>query len=80
MARSFEERIEQLKDLIATQCDNGNWDYDEYMFGMANGMILALSVIEESDPQFLNAPELFIYQRKLIDRLNESRIIVDKGE
>jgi hypothetical protein len=51
------KRTEQLKDLIKTQLSDGNWNYDPYMFGMANGMILALAVIEDVDPVYLESPD-----------------------
>jgi hypothetical protein len=49
--------IECLKDLTKTQCSDGNWNYDPYMHGMANGLILALSLFQSGTPQFLEAPE-----------------------
>lgn len=52
------ERVRLLRELLKIQCQNGNWDYDPYMHGMANGMIFALSVMEnDNHPEFLNAPK-----------------------
>jgi len=51
------KEINQLKELLKTQCSEGNWDYDPYFQGMANGMILALAVIENKEPEFLEAPK-----------------------
>ena len=45
-----------LREMVDVQCSPGNWDYNAYMHGMANGMIYALSLIEGNDPVFLNAP------------------------
>ena len=53
----LEVRAERLRELIDIQCSNGNWDWDPYMHGMANGMILALSVLDDGEPDFLAPPE-----------------------
>jgi len=50
-------RIDKLRELVGVQTADGNWNYDAYMHGMANGMILALSIMEGLEPQFLNAPD-----------------------
>ena len=56
----YRASIESLKDLLKTQCSDGNWNYDPYMHGMANGMILALSVFTDEQPVFLDAPDEWI--------------------
>ena len=77
MIKKSQEEIEaQLKDLIATQCSDGNWNYCEYMHGMANGMILALSVINGEAAEFMEAPDIFLAQIKILDKFNDSPIIV----
>lgn len=48
--------IEALKEALKVQCSDGNWDYDPYMHGMANGMIFALSLFEAGRPKYLEAP------------------------
>ena len=53
---SPDHRITNLRDITGTQCSPGNWDYDPYMHGMANGMILALAAIEGTEPEFKDAP------------------------
>lgn len=51
------ERCKSLDDLVAVQTSQGNWDSDPYMQGMANGMILAQSLMAGNDsPAFLEAP------------------------
>lgn len=52
--------VEQLKEVTHTQCSVGNWNYDPYMHGMANGMILALAIVTETEPGFLDAPDKWI--------------------
>ena len=48
---------EKLDDLIAVHCDDGNWNYDPYMHGFANGLLLAKAVLNNEDPEYLEAPE-----------------------
>lgn len=47
---------QKLRELIAVQCMPGTVDADEYMRGMANGLIVALSVIDGAEPQFVEPP------------------------
>ena len=56
----LKKRIKSLKIVVDIQKTTGNWDYDPYMHGMANGMILSLAIMEEKDPEFLEAPEKWI--------------------
>lgn len=54
------KRIDALRSVTAIQCSNGNWDYDAYMLGLANGMILARSFMcdaHDATPPFLNKPK-----------------------
>ena len=58
------QNLENLRELVSLQCSNGNWNYDEYMFGLANGLMLGLSTIEASDYKPLSAPEKWLRDRK----------------
>lgn len=51
---------EGLLSCIEVQCRKGNWNYDPYMHGMANGMIFAKACIEDTTPQYLSAPDKWI--------------------
>lgn len=44
---TIEQRIEDLKKIVDIQCSDGNWNCDEYMRGMANGLLLAYNTIAE---------------------------------
>jgi hypothetical protein len=62
--------IKEMEKLLDIQCANGNWNYDPYMHGMANGMLLMLSVVEGGNPRYLDAPKKWLnkeeqYLRKL---------------
>lgn len=50
------DTIAQLEELVKIQCSNGNWNYDPYMHGMANGMILCLAMLKGCEPAYLEAP------------------------
>ena len=50
MAKKYKEVVaakglKDLKDVMDIQLSNGNWNYDEYMLGLANGLILARHLI-----------------------------------
>ena len=51
-----DNNLQTLRDLTQIQCSDGNWNYDPYMHGMANGMILALSLFEGGEPEYLESP------------------------
>ena len=53
----YKKIIGKLDDLVKVQCSSGNWNYDPYMQGMANGLILAQSLFKGNEPKFLEAPE-----------------------
>lgn len=52
--------IEQLDECIKIQCSDGNYNYDEYMFGFANGLLLAEAIFKNQEPRYLNRPEKFL--------------------
>jgi hypothetical protein len=51
-----DEKVGKLRDLVAVQSAPGNVDASEYHRGMANGLVLALSVFTGQDPAFHEAP------------------------
>jgi len=55
--------LECLREMKDVQCNDGNWNYDPYMHGMANGMIFALSLFENKRPEYLEAPEIWLKDR-----------------
>jgi len=50
MRVSYKKRIESLKSCVEVQGTDGNWNFDEYMRGMYNGLELALSIMENRNP------------------------------
>ena len=51
------EIIQAIRKVKEVQCIDGTWNHDPYMQGMANGLILALSIAENKRPEYLDAPE-----------------------
>lgn len=49
-----------LDDLIKLHCSDGNWNYDSYMHGIANGLLLAKSLFDGKCPDYLKAPKVWI--------------------
>lgn len=49
--------LQALAEVTTQACSPGNWDYDEYLRGMANGLILASAIMRGTEPEYLHAPE-----------------------
>lgn len=66
--QNLEAELEAVKksvsNLVDAQCSDGNWNYDPYMHGMANGLITAQSVISNVEPRFLEAPDIWISDKE----------------
>jgi hypothetical protein len=54
------QEIEQFERLTTIQCSNGNWNYDPYMHGMANAMILFVAMMKGLEPKYLEAPKKWL--------------------
>lgn len=46
----FEKAVSDISDQKSVQGSSGNWDYDEYMRGMYNGIECALATMQGKDP------------------------------
>jgi len=55
-----EQTLRAMREMVKIQGSDGNWNYDEYMRGMYNGMELMLSIIENREPVYKEAPETAI--------------------
>lgn len=51
------KEIENIQNMLDVQLADGNWNYDPYMFGMANGMILCMATLKGEEPKYLEAPD-----------------------
>lgn len=52
--------LQALRDMVEVQGRDGNWNCDEYMHGMYNGMEFMLSIVENREPQYRDRPERWI--------------------
>ena len=50
----------KIKGLIDIQKQNGNYNYDEYMYGMLTGLETAYYSILEEDAKFTKRPEKWL--------------------
>ena len=48
--KSNRNRLQALRNVVKIQGHKGNWDYNEYMRGMYNGLELALAIMENREP------------------------------
>ena len=55
--------IEILKELLEVQCQDGIWNQNPYMHGLANGLICAIAVMEDKAPEYLEAPEEWLEEK-----------------
>lgn len=58
-----EKLIQELKSICALQCADGNWNFDHYMHGMANGLIFAVSIMEGKETKYLDAPDKWLDEK-----------------
>ena len=64
--------LKELDDILNIQLHNGNWNYDPYMMGMANGLILARHLIlgEQGEPVYKKAPTKWLrYYPSLLTKM-----------
>jgi hypothetical protein len=52
--------IDKLKEITSIQCTDGTWNFNAYHLGMANGLVLALAILEDKEPEFLEAPDKWL--------------------
>jgi hypothetical protein len=62
------EKLGKLRDLAAVQTDPGNAGASEYHRGLANGLVLALSVFTGETPAFIDPPTLGHQERVANER------------
>ena len=61
-----------ILDILDIQCSDGNWNYDSYMHGMANGMILIASMLDCVELEFLEAPETWLCDEPDVEKVTIS--------
>ena len=58
------KKFEVGNEMLDVQGRNGSWDCDPYMHGLYNGMEFMLSLIEEREPKFREAPKKWLSESK----------------
>lgn len=57
----LQSRRKRLDNLVRIQCEDGNWNFDPYMHGMANGLLVAQAVMYDSEHfEALSAPDKWL--------------------
>ena len=46
--------------------NHGTWDYDPYFHGMFNGMALIIAVMEDKEPEYKDAPEQWVKDKRAL--------------
>jgi hypothetical protein len=57
----------RIREALNIEGKHGNWNFDPYMHGMYNGMEFALSIAEDREPQYKDAPARWLYKCKGIE-------------
>ncbi|GIO25118.1 hypothetical protein [Oceanobacillus sp. J11TS1] len=66
-----EIRLQVMKGVLEIQGYNGNWNYDEYMHGMYNGMEMMLAIAENRAPVFKKAPDEWLQGKETAVKTKE---------
>ena len=53
----MKEALNQLREVHAIQGRDGFWDINDYMFGLYNGLELALSIVENRECRYKQRPK-----------------------
>jgi hypothetical protein len=51
---------DSVREMRDVQGMDGNWNYDPYMHGLYNGLEFAVSLLEQREPQFKDAPKQWL--------------------
>ena len=65
------EKLEAMREILEIQGSDGNWDYDEYMLGMFNGMELLMAMVDDRTPIFRKAPAVWRCDEELEKLIGE---------
>jgi len=52
--------VDDVRRMLDVQGQNGNWNFDPYMHGLYNGIEFALSLMEQREPVFKDAPDKWL--------------------
>jgi hypothetical protein len=60
MIEKHGESLERLQKVCDIQFEDGVWNYDSYNHGLVNGLILAIATLTDTEPHYLEAPEVYL--------------------
>lgn len=66
------KKLMQLREMVKIQTSDGTWNHDEYMHGMANGLILAEALFSGGEAKLLSAPKRWAKDKYLETRNEKS--------
>lgn len=76
--------IEAIDSVIKTQKADGNWNYDPYMHGMLNGMLLIETIVTDKKYNPYSAPKRWKsrnWYERIIDKiLMRNKVVKQKVE
>ncbi len=61
-----DNKLKAMRETLEIHGYDGNWNHDEYMFGMYNGMELMMAIAEGREPKYKDKPDYF-KEHKLIE-------------
>lgn len=73
----WKQHLKCSKEMLDIQGQKGNYDYDEYMLGLYNGMEYIISLFETREPNYISGKDIkFInnknQQKKFVDYMNKT--------
>ena len=77
---NIDKKISDLQRMCNVQCSKGNWDFDSYGHGLANGLIFAHSIMADIEPKFLDAPKKFITDKTIDEEVCQDNEIEETSE
>jgi hypothetical protein len=76
--------LQQLEAMVAVQSADGNWNWDYYMMGLANGLILALHTMrgDAGECPYKNKPDEWLsdrYERLKAQGYRPETVLCEQG-
>ena len=59
---NIQKKLNQLRKAMETACEDGNWNYDEHAWGVADGLRLACATLFDEEYIPLERPDVFIVE------------------
>ena len=60
----WEHHLKCSKEMLGIQGQKGNYDYDEYMLGLYNGMEYIIALFETREPNFISGKDVEFTKNK----------------